>query len=217
MAVADEFRLRMGALLAEATRACRRSWLPLLLLAPVACLPIAATYQLYALIGSGPDQSARWLELLAGNWLWYCGEIAAVQIWTVGVARGVLARARRQRGLPAAQPVPRALTRGLATGGLCLFRIASNIVLLWLPGVVQVVRLFVAVPVAVGEGLPARAAALRSAQLVRGSGMRVFALLLLLRIVRTVLVTVSTFLAVAAMQEQRLRHLALYGWLYLLL
>jgi len=89
-------------------------------------------------------------------------------------------------------PEPRAVLRGIGTAGLCLFRIASNIVLLWLPGVVQAVRLFVAVPVAVGEKLPAGAAALRSAQLVRGDGMRVFGLLLLLRIVRSALVAGST-------------------------
>src|SRR5262245_49871453 len=178
-AVNPEFRLQVGTLLAEATRAALRSWLPLLLLAPLACLPLAVVVilpDLHRLLGAD-----AWFAMLAGNWLMYCAEIAAVQIWTLGIARGVLARAVRERGVLAPAPGPPAVVRGLATGGLCLFRIASSIVLMVVPGVVQAVRLFVAVPVAVGEGLPARAAALRSAQLVRGSGSGVFRLLLLLR------------------------------------
>src|SRR5262245_66574649 len=176
----------------------------------MACLPLfAVKYVPLPTPGPRHDPGELFLVLAVWNWVWYCAELTTVQVWALGIAPVVLARARGERGTFAVMPEPRAMARGLGTAVLCVFRIASNIVLLWLPGVVQVVRLFVAVPAAVGEGLPARDAALRSAQLVRGSGMRVFALLLLLRIVRTVLVTVSTFLAVAAMQEQRLRHLAL--------
>jgi len=216
--VEAEFRLRLGALVAETMRTALRCWVALLVFAPVACLPmVAIRFIPLPSPGPHPDASDMFLLPLLGNWIHYCAEIATVQIWTIGIAPVVLARARGERGTFAVMPEPRAMTRGFGTAPLCLYRIASSIVLLVVPGVVQAVRLFVAVPAAIGEGLPARAAALRSAQLVRGSGIRVFWLLLLLRTVRTVLVIVHTFFMTALVRDQQLDSFATYGWLYWLI
>ena len=213
-----EFRLRLGALLAETTRVVPRSWLLLVVIAPVACLPMVVAWILSLVIlqgmgmGHSPDVVTLWVGLLAANWICYCSEIAAVQIWTIGIAPSVLARARRERGMPATAQ-PRALALGLGTAWLCLYRIASNVVLLVVPGVVQAVRLFVAVPAAINDRQSAHVAAVRSAQLVRGSGMRVFGLLLLLRLVRTVL---SAALATAS-ASGRQQVIPVYSVLYWLL
>jgi uncharacterized membrane protein len=95
---------------------------------------------------------------------------------TGAVTYGVV---QQLRGQPAgmAQAISKGLSsfgRTFATGLLCSLRIFLFTLLIIIPGIIQQVRLYVAIPVAVMEGKGAADAVARSRTLTDGSGWQIF-------------------------------------------
>lgn len=107
------------------------------------------------------------------------------------------------RGQPAgiAQVISKGLSsfgRVFATGFLCGLRIMLFTLLLIVPGIIQQVKLYVAIPAAVMEGRDASHAMSRSELLTKGSGWQIFGAWLLILLIGFGLAMVAFFVAHAA-------------------
>lgn len=169
MAAALKFTVRVGEVVGEGLRTYVRNFLPFTVLSVVVLAPWIA-FRLFVEQDLDPEEPSvlPLLGMLLQNLMTF--------VLTGAVVYGVV---MQMRGEPAS--FGRVLTVGLqsffrvlGTGFLCGVRILLFTLLLIVPGIIQQVRLYVAIPVSVMERKGGGDAMARSLELTRGSGWPIF-------------------------------------------
>lgn len=187
------FRLPVGHLVGSSLGIYFRNLIPFTFLGALVMSPWIALRLYWAGLPSEQQGGPMLLSVLLQSVLGY--------LLTGAVTYGVV---MQLRGEPAG--LAACLSKGagsffrvLGTGLLCGLRIALWSLLLLVPGIIETVRLWVAIPVAVMEDKAGSVAAQRSVDLVRGSGWPLFAAYALVLLLGFGLLFVGAFL-MAAMQ-----------------
>jgi len=166
MARAPQFKLSLGKLVSQSFSIYFRNFIPFVLLSAVILSPwIAMTI----MVPAGPEDTGL---LLIGMMLMMLMTYVLTGALTYGVVQ-------QMRGQPASmgEAVVKGLqsfSRVLGTGLLCGLRIILFTLLLWIPGIREQCRLYVALPAAVMEGTSGSTAVERSIRLTDGSKWQIF-------------------------------------------
>ncbi len=182
------FHLSLGTLLSTSLGSYFRNFLPftllsLLLLSPWIALRWYIAMRLDAMQES-PDRDAAlgtsMLQIAA-----FLLQTLLTYILTGALCFGVVQQLRGQRaGLATVLTQGlQTFTRVLGTGLLCGVRILLFSLLLWVPGIIESIKLYVAIPAAVMEGKSGGQAVARSMALTDGSRWQIFSSVLLMGIV----------------------------------
>jgi hypothetical protein len=166
---ASKFTVRVGALVGQGLSTYLRNFLPFTVLAGIVLSPWIA-FRLFVQQAPHADEASvlPMLGPMIENLLTF--------VLTGAVTYGVV---MQLRGEPAsfAQVLAKGLQsflRVFGTGFLCGLRIMLFTLLLVIPGIIQQVRLYVAIPVSVMEAKGGGDAMARSVELTRGSGWPIF-------------------------------------------
>lgn len=166
MARQPQFKLSLGKLISKSFAIYFRNFIPFILLGLIMLSPWVAL-QIYVPAYPG-DMLVAILHWLAQMLLTY----ALTGTLTYGVVQQL-------RGKPSS--MGEAVTKGLqafgrviGTGIICFLRIFLWSLLLYVPGIIEQCRLYVALPVAIMEGTAGSAAAERSSRLTEGSKWQIF-------------------------------------------
>jgi len=166
MARQPQFKLSLGKLVSKSFAIYFRNIVPFLLLSAVMLSPWVAMQLLYP---PYPEELGMNLfQMLLMTLLTY--------MLTGALTYGVV---QQMRGQPAGMGEAvakgmQAFGRVLGTGIICGLRIMLFSLLLWIPGIWEQCRLYVALPAAVMEGTSGSAAAERSVRLTDGSKWQIF-------------------------------------------
>lgn len=173
MPTRSSFQLSVGGLVSKTLAVYFRNLLPFLLLSAIVLSPWIAL-RLYRGNVVEPNVGLNLAELLLSTLLTY--------VLTGAVTYGVV---QQLRGEPAG--LGQAISQGmrtfltvLGTGILCGVRIMLFSLLLWVPGIIESIKLYVAIPAAVMEGKGAARAIERSNALTDGSRWQIFGAWLLM-------------------------------------
>tara|TARA_R110002072_G_scaffold4174_6_gene29570 strand:+ start:20679 stop:21401 length:723 start_codon:yes stop_codon:yes gene_type:complete len=166
MARETQFKLSLGKLVSQSFAVYFRNFFPFLLLAAVMLSPWIA---MKVFVPAGPDDTG----ILLGAMLL---QILTTYVLTGALTYGVV---QQLRGQPAgmAEAVSKgmqAFLRVLGTGLLCGIRIVLFTLLLYIPGIWEQCRLYVALPAAVMENTSGSDAVARSIRLTDGSKWQIF-------------------------------------------
>ncbi|MFT4841757.1 MAG: hypothetical protein ACJA0V_003380 [Planctomycetota bacterium] len=166
MAREPQFKLSLGKLVSQSFRVYLRNFVPFVLLSVVILSPWIV---FSVVVPVGPeDTGMQFVGMLLSMLMTY--------VLTGALTFGVV---QQLRGKPAsmAEAVSKgmqALLRALGTGILCGIRIFLFSLLLFIPGIWEQLRLYVALPVAIMENTSGSAAIARSIRLTDGSKWQIF-------------------------------------------
>lgn len=187
MARTPQFKLSLGKLVSQSFAIYFRNFVPFVLLSLVLLSPWVAA-QILAPLDPYETTSRDLLYMLLQMLLTY--------VLTSALTYGVV---QQMRGKPAGigEAVAKGLQafgRVLGTGLICVLRIILFSILLYIPGIWEQCRLYVALPAAVMEGSSGSAAVERSIRLTDGSKWQIFGSWFIIFLIPTVLLVVATFM-----------------------
>lgn len=172
------YSLPVGGLVGQTIGIFLRNLVPFLVLGALVLAPWIALRIVF-------DDAVEKQDNLAIPVLLFLLQSLLAYILTGAVTFGVVQQLRRQPagfGAVISQGLS-SFGRVLGTGLLCGVRILLWTILFYVPGVIESVRLFVAIPAAVMEGKSNVAAVDRSKALTRGSGWSIFGAWLLIAVI----------------------------------
>ena len=192
MAVSPKFRLTVGKLVSVSLGIYLRNIIPFLFLGGLVMGPWIALE--FWLPEAGLSEQSRALIPLGVFIL----QSVLTNMLTGAITYGVV---MQLRGSPAGlgDSIGKGLSsllRVIGTGFIVAIRIFLWSLLLYVPGIIESVRLFVALPVAVMEGKAGNSAAQRSKDLVSGSGWPVFGAYFLTMVLAFLISMIAVFLIV---------------------
>ncbi|MGE3172024.1 MAG: hypothetical protein AB7O97_05310 [Planctomycetota bacterium] len=184
MAAPSSFRLSVGELVSTSLGVYFRNFVPFVLLGLVVQSPGIALQHLAA---APAGQEPTLEQAMTGLGLTVLQSVLTFLL-TGAISFGVVMQLRGERA-PIGQSIVRGLQsffRVLGTGMLCGLRIVLFTLLLVVPGILEAIRLYVAIPAAAMEGKAGNDAARRSIALVDGSRWQLFGAWLLIVVLSAV-------------------------------